>query len=295
MRTPSKAVVAPAEISGLSTVADNFSAAFCDVWGVLHNGQAAYEPARVAVEKWRAADRRVILVSNSPRPAPPIFDQLASFGIFPEVHFDALVTAGDVTRADLLTTYAGKRCYHIGPDRDLPLFDGVPVSLTNFAEAEVIVCTGLVDEDRETAEDYRPILTEALARHLPLLCANPDIVVHVGERLLLCAGAIATLYETLGGQVVYGGKPYAGVYDRAMSVLAGCVGRRVERDKILAIGDGMPTDIKGAHMAGLQSLFIAGGIHRDRLERQQSLSAISQTLMDDAGFSSTWVMETLRW
>lgn len=280
-------------LAGLATIADRFEAVLCDVWGVIHNGREAHGEALAALARMRALEKPVVLLSNSPRPAPPIFDQLRGFGVQAGVHYDALVTAGDVARAEVIARFAGGRCHHIGPERDAPLFEALPVTRTaDLVDADFILCTGLVDEYRETAEDYRPLLEQARDRGLPLVCANPDLVVHVGQDLIPCAGAIAVLYELLGGAVLYCGKPHQSAYDRTLRVIAGCAGRVIAASRVLAIGDGLDTDIRGAVGAGLPSLFIASGIHRDdHGGDSDSVSALGRA----RGAVPDWVMERLVW
>ncbi|MDA5193936.1 TIGR01459 family HAD-type hydrolase [Govanella unica] len=280
-------------LQGIAAIVDQFDAVLCDVWGVIHNGQQAHADALDALGRLRALDKPVVLLSNSPRPAPPIFGQLQGFGVQAGQHFDALVTAGDMARAVVLERFADKRCYHIGPDRDLPLFDALPVTLTTgVGDADVLMCTGLVDEYHETAADYLPLLERAAARGLPLICANPDLIVHMGDDLIPCAGAIAVLYDQIGGSSIYCGKPHESAYAHTLRVIAGCAGRVIPASRVLAIGDAFDTDIRGAKRAGLPSLLISSGIHRDEHGGDHDrLTALGQ----DRGFLPDWVMDHLAW
>lgn len=280
-------------ITGLAALADSIDAVLCDVWGVVHDGRAAHAPALDALHRLRLLEKPVVLLSNAPRPAPLVFDQLKGFGIFPGVHFDALVTAGDVARAEVIARFSGQRCHHIGPERDLPLFDALPVTrVADLMEADFMLCTGLVDEYRETAEDYRAFLERARDRGLPLVSANPDLVVHVGDALLPCAGVLAVLYEVLGGTVISCGKPHGNAYERTLRVIAGCAGRAIPANRVLAIGDGLDTDIRGAHHAGLPSLFIASGIHRDEHGGDSDRLA---ALGHERGTMPDFVIDRLAW
>lgn len=271
------------KLRGIAAIADRFDAVLSDVWGVVHNGRAAHAAALEALVQLRQRDKPVILVSNTPRPAPPIHRQLEGFGVLIGTHYDALVTAGDMARLLMSGRYAGARAWHLGPTRDLPVFDQVPVTQVERPEdAEVVVCTGFFHEDTETAEDYRPLLETLLSRRLPLICANPDIIVHRGDDVLPCAGAIAVLYEEMGGPVHYCGKPYPEIYAGALKVASACLGRAVQRDRVLTIGDGLETDIRGARTNGLPALFIASGIHRG-----EDVSA--------AAFRPDWVLDELCW
>lgn len=277
-----------APLCGLAAVADQFEAVLSDVWGVVHDGQAAFPAAVDCLTRLRDRGAAVILLSNTPRPAPPIHKQLRGFGIEAGRHYDALVTAGDVARHLMIEKFSGARVFHVGTARDLPVFDQVPVTLVaDLEQADVIVCTGFWDEDRETAKNYRPLLARAVARGLPFICANPDLIVHRGADVLPCAGAIAVLYEELGGVVHYCGKPHGPVYDRALRVASACLGRKLDRSRVLAIGDGLHTDIQGAKTYGLPALFIASGIHRD--------SWAEGTALEQAERAPDWVLERLVW
>jgi len=254
------------QISGLSEISDRYDAILCDIWGVVHNGVASFPPASEALVSFRRRGGAVVLISNAPRPSPPIRRQVLKLGVPPEA-FDAIVTSGDVT-IGLMERETGVRVLHIGPERDLSLFDavaeatGVRPRLVSLEEAEYALCTGLRNDDVETPDDYEPELRALAARGMPMICANPDIVIHRGETLVYCAGALAGRYEELGGSVVYAGKPYAPIYGQALAVAERIRGGPIEKRRVLAIGDGMKTDIAGATQAGLDALFVTGGIHR---------------------------------
>lgn len=251
---------APLLVSGLADLAPSYKGVLCDVWGVLHNGVDAFADAGAALQRFREeAGGTVVLITNAPRPSAPIHAQLERLGV-PRAAYDGLVTSGDVTRARLAAN-SGKAILHIGPERDRPLFDGLDIRLASEDDAELIVCTGLVEDEAETPDDYRPMLERLVARKLPFLCANPDIVVERGNRLIWCAGALARLYEDLGGELTIVGKPHTPIYEAALSLLDEMAGAPVPRGEVLAIGDGLPTDIRGAVAQELDVLFITGGIH----------------------------------
>lgn len=253
-------VQTPLLISGLNEIASQYSAVLCDVWGVLHNGVAAIPGAHEALTAFRQeTGGKVVLITNAPRPAPEIREQLARLGVA-DTAYDDIVTSGDVTQ-ELLAGQVGKSMYHIGPDRDLPLYDGMGLSFSGDADAEVVSCTGLFNDESETPDDYRDQLAALVKRGVPMICANPDIVVERGDKLIWCAGALARLYEDLGGTVSILGKPHAPIYDAAQRRLAKLAGEPVDPTKILAIGDGLPTDIRGAVSQDLDVLFITAGIH----------------------------------
>lgn len=251
---------APLLVPGLSALAPSYRAVLCDVWGVLHNGVAAFPEACEALARFRRdAGGIAVLITNAPRPTSSVLKQLEGLGVPLDV-FDDVVTSGDVTRG-LLAATREQPAFHIGPARDLTLFEGLDIRLVGEDEAEQVVCTGFHDDENETPEDYRPLLERLAARGLPFLCANPDIVVERGNRLVWCAGAIARLYEDIGGTVTILGKPHAPIYEEAMARVAKIAGEQVAREQILAIGDGLPTDIRGAVANEIDVLFITGGIH----------------------------------
>lgn len=249
----------PQQLSGLSILAPQYKAVLSDIWGVVHNGVSAFPAAIDALVRFRAGGGRVVLITNAPRPNPPIHAQLASLGV-PREAYDDLVTSGDVTR-DRLISGAERRIAHIGPMRDLALYADLDATIVGDDEADIVVVTGLFDDYTEVPEDYRERLTAFAARDLPLVCANPDIVVERGDQLIWCAGALARLYQELGGRVDMLGKPFPPIYDRAHALLNAAAGYDVANEDILAIGDGLPTDVRGAHTRGLDLLFVTGGIH----------------------------------
>jgi HAD superfamily hydrolase (TIGR01459 family) len=245
-----------ASISALATLADVW---LSDVWGVIHNGRAAFPAAVDACVRFRAQGGTVVLLTNAPRPDSAVAQTLARLGA-PREAWDAIVTSGDVTR-DLVRPWGRRPLFHLGPARDAGVFDGLDVSFVAAEAAEVVVCTGLFDDETETPETYRPMLERFVKRRTPMICANPDVFVERGNRLISCAGGIAQLYQALGGEVAYAGKPYAPIYQRAFDIVSSLRGTPVPKDRILAIGDGLKTDLQGAGEAGLRSVFIASALH----------------------------------
>lgn len=231
----------------------------CDVWGVVHNGVAAFVDACDALVRFRAGGGTVVLITNAPRPAASVVEQLRRLRV-DDTAYDGIVTSGDVTRK-FIAARADKTAYHLGPERDLPIFAGLDARFAGMDKADYIVCTGLLDDDTETPDDYREMLARARARGLPMVCANPDLVVERGDRLLYCAGALAELYRSLGGDVVFGGKPHRPIYEQAVKLAAERRGRAVAHDRVLAIGDSVRTDLEGANAFGISCLFVTAGIH----------------------------------
>jgi HAD superfamily hydrolase (TIGR01459 family) len=254
-------------------VAASFDAILCDVWGVLHNGVAPFEAACDALRLFRAGGGHVLLVSNAPRPGFSVREQLARIGV-PQDAYDDVLTSGDVTRR-IIAGRAGEALLHIGPARDLALFEGLDAPRVPVSQARYVVCTGLIDDETETAEDYLPELTAAHALGLTMICANPDLVVDRGGRNIPCAGAIGAAYEALGGEVVYPGKPHRAIYDVALERLGERGRGAVELSRLLGLGDAIRTDIAGASALGIASLMVLEGIHAhevrgmtpDRLEK----------------------------
>src|SRR5271170_5919965 len=220
------------QISGLGEISDRYDAILCDIWGVLHNGLASFAPASAALASFRRRGGVVVLITNAPRPSPPIHRQVLRLGVPPEA-FDAIVTSGDVT-IGLMEAQAGDRVLHIGPGRDLSLFDAVTVAgdgrprVVSLAYAQYALCTGLRNDETETPDDYEPELRAISDRGMTMICANPDIVIHRGDTLIYCAGALARRYEELGGPVIYAGKPHAPIYDRGLGLAEQIRGARVD-------------------------------------------------------------------
>ncbi len=246
-------------VSSVAPFAEGTSAWLVDIWGVIHNGVRPYIDACAACARYRESGGVVVLVSNSPRPRDSVIAQLDGIGV-PRTTFDAIVTSGDVART-LVSAYAGRPVLHIGPARDLGIFAGLDIARVEPEEADAVVCTGLFNDEHETPDDYTEILSACLARRLPMICANPDIMVERGGRMIYCAGAIAHAYEGAGGEVAFAGKPYLPIYDLTFATLEGLKAGSSDRARLLAIGDGVATDIAGAAAAGVRSVFVASGVH----------------------------------
>lgn len=247
---------APVPITGLSAIAAHYDAVFCDAWGVIHNGQALFPGVADALGTFHETRGPVVILTNAPRLADAIPPQLDRLGL-PRAAYDRVITSGEATRASA-AAMADQRFFRLGPNKDDGLFSSLPQQFVAFEEADAILCTGLFDDLNETPEDYRQMLTAAAARKLPMICANPDRVVKFGDRLIYCAGALGDLYEALGGNVILSGKPHAPIYDLAMAAVA--EKGVTDKSRILAIGDGLQTDILGANRQGIDVLFIADGI-----------------------------------
>jgi HAD superfamily hydrolase (TIGR01459 family) len=246
-------------LGSIAKLGKSYAAWLVDVWGVIHNGVRAFPAAVDATRRFREQGGIVVLLSNSPRPSEGLQRQLRGLGVADQ-SYDATVSSGDLTRHEL-AKHAGARIFHLGPERDLPIFDGLDVTRVDARDAQLIVCTGLFDDETETPGDYEDLLRELAAGKLTMLCANPDHLVERGHRLVYCAGALAQLYAEDGGEVIYAGKPYAPIYELAAEIIAERAGRKVSRSEILAIGDGIHTDMAGAAGFGLDAVFVASGLH----------------------------------
>lgn len=257
-------------LSGVEPLVASYDAVLCDVWGVVHNGVDAIPSACEALSRMRAAGKTVLLLSNAPRPWRSVRDQIDGWGV-PRGSYDGLVTSGDGTR-HLLKDHPAEDIFHLGPERDLPVFAGLDVNLVDARSAALCLCTGLYDDDTETPDDYAEILTTLKQRDVPMICANPDMLVERGDRLVYCAGAIAKAYEDLGGIVSYAGKPFAPIYNLAVETIAAKRGESVAKSRILAIGDGIRTDMEGAFRAGIDALFVASGLHVEGFNDRDELT-----------------------
>lgn len=265
-------------IASIASLAAGTDAWLVDIWGVIHNGVAPFVSATEACRAFRERGGTVLLLSNAPRPWTSVEGALAKIGVDREA-WDAIVTSGDAARG-LIAEWAGRPVYHVGPERDLPLLEGLDLNLVPPEAATGIVCTGLFDDTTETPGDYREILERLRARGLAMICANPDLKVERGGQIIYCAGAIAEAYAAIGGDVVYAGKPHLPIYDAALARIGEIHGAPVPRERILAIGDGIKTDILGATRAGIRSVYVASAIH---LEGGLDARALARLFPEDQG------------
>ena len=274
-------------LTGLSEIAANYDTLICDVWGVLHNGATAFPAACAALKTFREKHGRVVLLSNAPRPPSDLEIQFERFGV-PLDCYDTIVTSGGAAREDLARRagHGGLAMLHLGPERDHSLFAGLNIERTDAAAAEIVLCTGPYDDETEGPDDYVDRLAGLKARGLTMLCANPDLVVQRGGKLVYCAGSLAKAYEAIGGTVVYYGKPHLPIYEHVRAAAAGA-------PRPLAIGDGLATDIKGANAAGIDALFIADGIHGEDIA--EFTEAHLEKLFKQAGAHAGAAMRALVW
>ncbi len=250
-------------LASLGEIAGQYDVILCDIWGVLHNGVSPYASAGNALAEFRGNGGTVVLVSNAPRPASAVVPQLQAIGVRDDA-YDAIVTSGDLSRL-CIEERKNLSVLHIGPPRETPLFKGLDIKFADADSADYVVCTGFADDETQTVEDYRTTLQRMRERNLWMLCANPDLVVERGTRMIPCAGALALAYEEMGGEAYYTGKPHLPIYGHAMDVAAELRRSSVPKHKALAIGDAIRTDVAGATAYGVASLMIAGGIHAAEL------------------------------
>jgi HAD superfamily hydrolase (TIGR01459 family) len=262
-----------------------------DIWGVVHNGLVAFPEACEALHRFRSQGGSVILITNAPRPADSVQRQLRKLGVADET-YDAIVSSGDLTRT-FVANHSTQKMFWVGPERDNSIYRGLDPRIAPLRDADYIVCTGLFDDETESAENYRTMLEQARARNLPLVCANPDIVVERGDRLIYCAGAIAELYRELGGEVIFYGKPHRPIYERAIELAAERRGKPVRLETVLAIGDSVRTDLAGAQAFGIDCLFVTRGIHSEEFEGLDQLDPAS--VKELFGHPPKALMRELRW
>jgi HAD superfamily hydrolase (TIGR01459 family) len=283
---------APRLIGGLAEIAAGYDALYCDLWGCYHDGVRPYPEAVAALRAFRARGGAVILLTNAPRPSADVGRILAAMGA-PADSFDAIVSSGDAARFEVAAGRVGRRIEHVGPARDLPFFEGVAVERVSREAAEGVVCTGLFDDETETPDDYAGAIAEWSARGLPMLCANPDVIAHRAGVPIWCAGAIAQAYAAAGGTVIHAGKPHAAIYRLASERLAALRG---ERARVLAVGDGVATDIAGGAAAGIDTLFVGAGIAAsDVLDARGALDGRKLArFLSREGAAATYAIDRLR-
>ncbi len=289
-------MISPHLLAGLSEVADRYDALLCDIWGVVHNGREPFSAGCAALARFRSERGPVVLISNSPRPGEDVVLQLAGLGV-PREAWSSVVTSGDATREALKARAPGP-AWAVGPMRDAPLYEGTGMKFAEVPEeAAFVSCTGLFDDDVETPDDFRERLKLCVDRGLVMVCANPDRVVQRGTKTIFCAGALADIYLQFGGEVVMAGKPYAPIYGRAYAEVDRLLERSGLRTRLLAIGDGLRTDVEGANTQGLDVLFTAAsGVHAAEVLQGGALSLdLTEAVLASAGAQANYVMAELAW
>lgn len=282
-------------IERFEPLARPYDVLFCDVWGVVHNGMAAFAAACDALVRFRQRGGTVILITNAPRAGEAVARILDRLNV-PKAAYDAITSSGDVTRS-IVAERKGQRVFHLGPQRDRSIFTGLDVHFAPLESADYVVCSGLFDDTVETPESYRDMLAAMRTRSLFMVCANPDIVVERGDALVYCAGELADAYAARGGKVLYCGKPYAPIYETALAMAAALRGgRAVRRERVLAIGDSVRTDLKGAAGFGVDAIFVTSGLHAEQygLREAPDMAALNKVFAA-AGVAPKAVMSGLAW
>ncbi|MBN9005552.1 MAG: TIGR01459 family HAD-type hydrolase [Rhizobiales bacterium] len=278
-------------IENLRDLAAGRDVILSDIWGVVHNGLESFPDACAALKTFRTQGGTVVLITNAPRPADSVQRQLRKLGV-PDDTYDALVSSGDLTR-NYVAEHPAKAIFWLGPERDNSIHRGLDPVFAPLERADYIICTGPFDDETESAEEYRGMMMQARERNLTLICANPDIVVERGDRLIYCAGAIAELYRELGGDVIFYGKPHRPIYERAMALAKERRGKDTPLNKVLAIGDSVRTDLAGAHAFGLDLLFLTRGIHSEEFAGIDQLDPAS--VKELFGHPPLALMRELKW
>jgi HAD superfamily hydrolase (TIGR01459 family) len=282
-------------IQRFEPLARDYDVVLCDVWGVVHNGLAAFPAACDALMRFRAEGGTAMLITNAPRAGEAVARILDRLKV-PRQAYDAITSSGDVTRG-IVKARLAESVFHLGPERDLSIFAGLDVKFAPPENADYVVCSGLFDDTIETPEDYRELLNALRARSRFMVCANPDIVVERGDTLVYCAGALADAYAALGGNVLYCGKPHPPIYELALATAAGLRnGKTLSNQRVLAIGDSVRTDLKGAAAFGLDCMFVTSGIHAEEYGSREApdLAALN-TMFAAAGVKPRGVMRELIW
>ena len=272
-------------LSGLGQIASDYDVVLCDIWGVVHNGQAPYKAATEALELFRSGHGPVILLSNSPQPSVAIPNSFAQIGIRGEF-YDAIVTSGDAT-IDELSRRAPGPAFKLGPERDDTLYENLELHFADIGDANFIACTGMFDDD-DHPDDYVDMLTEARDAGLPFICANPDVKVRLGDRVVYCGGALAQIYERMGGEVIFAGKPHEPIYRLARAWINEMLGYSVPADRVLCIGDKIFTDLVGAQQQDYDCLFIQDGLYGETMEKFKAL-------LTEHGIKSRYMAPNLSW
>ena len=281
----------PVFISGLSKIYSKFDIFLVDLWGVIHNGIECYSDALNVLKNLKKT-KKIILISNAPRPSSSVQKFLNQIN-FNKSFYDFLITSGDLTRYYLKNFTKKENFYHLGPDRDNSLFSNLMLKKTTLKNARFVICTG-VNNNNDNLNKYFSILKKIKKRNLKIICANPDLIVHRGDRAEYCAGSIAKLYEKMGGLVEYFGKPYKNIYEYIFRILKKNSKKKIYKSKVLVIGDNLNTDISGANNFNVKNLFIAGGIHKPEWSKK-NISLANFVIGKNKYFKINYFQNELIW
>ncbi|MDC1096024.1 TIGR01459 family HAD-type hydrolase [Pelagibacteraceae bacterium] len=259
------------KIEHLSEIYDSYDSYIIDLWGVMHNGIKLNKKAIDTVENLYKKNKKIIFLSNAPRPSQNVRNFLRQLKMN-EKFLKNIFTSGEAAIKSIKNNQFGKKFFHLGPQRDACLFEGLEQKKTKINKCDFIICTGLYENFMNDLNYYKDLLKENISKKL--ICTNPDLIVHRGATKEYCAGKIAEIYKQLGGEVIYFGKPYKEIYESVLS----------KKEKCLAIGDNLNTDIKGANNFNIDSLFITNGVHKNECKQEKNLKKILKNYKVKAQF-----------
>ena len=258
----------------ITEIISKYKVILCDVWGVLHNGKDLFENAVESLLKYSKSGGYIVLITNAPRPSIDVIKQLNQMGLNKNC-YNLIVSSGDVTRF-WLQSLNKTSLYHLGPERDKSIFLDLDINLSNSKNCQSVLCTGLYNDETDILDDYNDLMNLFLSKKIVMHCANPDLTVIRGDKTILCAGSLAEYYANKGGQVKYFGKPFEYIYEFAIKEVNKNNNFKVKKSEILAIGDGLKTDILGAGNFGIDSFFIINGVHKNELNKRYNNNIFTQ-------------------
>tara|TARA_B110001452_G_C15145658_1_gene398834 strand:- start:7 stop:813 length:807 start_codon:yes stop_codon:yes gene_type:complete len=266
------------ELNHLSEIFNVYDTFIIDLWGVIHNGIKLNDEAIKAVNQLKKNSKKIIFLSNAPRPSAEVINFLVKMKMDKQ-YLSNVMTSGEAAMHAINQNKFGKTFFHLGPPRDASIFEKVKDNKTNIDSCDFILCTGLFDDHEENMDYYKNFLMKHTLKKL--VCTNPDLIVHRGKKKEFCAGFIAKIFEELGGEVIYYGKPHKEIYELCFE----------KNEKVLAIGDNLRTDIKGANNLNKDCLFISDGVHRDELNNNSKL----ESLLDKYKVKANYFQKKLKW
>ena len=258
----------------ITEIISKYKVILCDVWGVLHNGKDLFENAVESLLKYSKSGGYIVLITNAPRPSIDVIKQLNQMGLNKNC-YNLIVSSGDVTRF-WLQSLNKTSLYHLGPERDKSIFLDLDINFSNSKNCQSVLCTGLYNDETDILDDYNDLMNLFLSKKIVMHCANPDLTVIRGDKTILCAGSLAEYYANKGGQVKYFGKPFEYIYEFAIKEVNKNNNFKVKKSEILAIGDGLKTDILGAGNFGIDSFFIINGVHKNELNKRYNNNIFTQ-------------------
>ncbi len=266
------------KLDHLSEIYKNYDTFVIDLWGVMHNGITLNRSALKVIDELKKNSKKIVFLSNAPRPSSKVISFLLKMKM-DKKYLTNVITSGEAAMHAINENKFGKKFYHLGPPRDTSIFEKVKDSRTNIENSDFILCTGLLDDYGQDLEYYKKFLKKYISKKL--ICTNPDLTVHRGDQEEYCAGYIAKIFEQLGGKVIYYGKPHEEIYKMCFNY----------NEKVLAIGDNLRTDIKGANNINKDCLFIAEGVHRNEFKDETEI----QNLLTKYNVKANYYQKELLW